>query len=75
MPYAVIKNKIWSLFKKKEPEPLELPTELESSKERLRRFWLCDAEQDDKQDDTGDDKQDENKEDLISEYTPSVIPP
>ena len=85
LPYMVIRNKIRSLFKEK--EPLKLPTEVESPKERLRRFGLDDPEQDDnqndkqddkqdeKQDDNLDEKQDESKEDSNSEYAPSEIPP
>lgn len=66
----VIRNKIRSLFK--EEDPLELPTEVESSKERLCRFGLDDTEHDD----TQDDKPDENREESNSECTQSeVIPP
>ena len=69
LQFMVIRNKIRSLFK--EENPLELPTEVESSKERLRRFGLDDTEHD-----TQDDKPDENREESNSEYTPSeVIPP
>lgn len=69
LPCIVIRNKIRSLFKDKEPP--QLPTEVESSKERLRRFGLDNAEKDDRQDDKQDDKQDDSG----SEYAPSVIPP
>ena len=89
LPYMVIRNKIRSLFKEK--EPLKLPTEVESPKERFIRFGLDDPEQDnnqndkqddklddnldEKQDDNLDEKQDESKEDSNSEYAPSEIPP
>ena len=54
LQFMVIRNKIRSLFK--EEDPLELPTEVESSKQRLHRFGLDDTEHDN----TQDDKQDEN---------------
>ena len=61
LPCIVIRNKIRSPFKDKEPP--QLSTEVESSKEHLRRFGLDNVEKDDRQDDSG------------SEYAPSVIPP
>ena len=77
LPHIAIKTKIRSLFEEK--EPIQLPTEVEFSEERLRRFGIeyaeRDDEQDDKQDDKRDDKQDGNEEDSKLEYTPSEIPP